>query len=317
VDGQVSRRPESGGHYESWFVRANHPTRPLAVWVRYTTFRSGDGAVDEGELWATWFDGESDRVVTAYDSLPIDACAFGAVGLDVRIGDACLVSDTAQGAADGLAWDLRFTDSPPLLLFPERFYDAAFPKAKQLTPSPTSRVSGTMTVAGETHGLDDWPGCQSHNWGSKHTDLYAWGQVSGFDDDPDSYLECASAKLKIGVSLPMLTPLVLRLDGEDHLLNQPRSWLRNRGRFDHHEWRVVAGGGDLRVTARFTARPDQIATLAYRNPPGGAKICLNSKLARCELTVERPGTPPRRLTSTHRAAFEILGDPADLAGRGM
>jgi hypothetical protein len=26
------------GHYESYFVRANHPTRPLAFWIRYTLF---------------------------------------------------------------------------------------------------------------------------------------------------------------------------------------------------------------------------------------------------------------------------------------
>ena len=26
------------GHYESFFQRANHPTRPLAFWIRYTLF---------------------------------------------------------------------------------------------------------------------------------------------------------------------------------------------------------------------------------------------------------------------------------------
>jgi hypothetical protein len=26
------------GHYESFFQRANHPTRPLAFWIRYTIF---------------------------------------------------------------------------------------------------------------------------------------------------------------------------------------------------------------------------------------------------------------------------------------
>ena len=27
-----------GGHYESWFQRANHPSRPLAFWIHYTIF---------------------------------------------------------------------------------------------------------------------------------------------------------------------------------------------------------------------------------------------------------------------------------------
>jgi hypothetical protein len=315
VDGSVSRRPSSGGHYESWFLRANHPTRSRAVWVRYTTFRSRDGTVDEGELWANWFDG--DRIVTAYDAVPIAGCSFGSSGLDARIGDAVLAEGKASGSAEEIRWDLTFSDSAPILLLPERFYGGAFPKAKQLTTSPTSLVSGTLSVAGEEHALDGWPGCQSHNWGSEHTDLYAWGQVSGFDDEPDAYLECASARVRIGLPLPTMTLAVLRLDGEDHLLNQPRAWLRNRGRFDHHEWYVEARGRALSLTARFSAPRSAFAVLAYRNPPGGEKTCLNSKLARCELTVQRPGRPPRTLTSAHRAAFEVLGDPAALAARGM
>lgn len=32
-------RPEiSDGFYESYFLRANHPERPLAFWIRYTVF---------------------------------------------------------------------------------------------------------------------------------------------------------------------------------------------------------------------------------------------------------------------------------------
>jgi len=40
--------------------------------------------------------------------------------------------------------------------------------------------------------------------------------------------------------------------------------------------------------------------------PGGTHTCLNSKLAACEVTLERSGEPPVTLTTRHRAAFEIL-----------
>ena len=30
------------GHYESFFQRANHPSRPLAFWIRYTIFSPQD-----------------------------------------------------------------------------------------------------------------------------------------------------------------------------------------------------------------------------------------------------------------------------------
>ena len=51
--------------------------------------------------------------------------------------------------------------------------------------------------------------------------------------------------------------------------------------------------------------------LTYANPPGGSKTCLNTKLAACELTLERPGRPPRSWTTASRAAFEILTDRSD------
>ncbi len=38
----ASRR---GGHYESWFLRANHPKEKRAFWLRYTIFRA-EGADD-------------------------------------------------------------------------------------------------------------------------------------------------------------------------------------------------------------------------------------------------------------------------------
>ena len=36
--------PGQGGHYESWFVRANDPYRRRALWIRYTQFIAAEGA---------------------------------------------------------------------------------------------------------------------------------------------------------------------------------------------------------------------------------------------------------------------------------
>jgi hypothetical protein len=49
--------------------------------------------------------------------------------------------------------------------------------------------NGSLTVAGEEIEVVDWVGSQNHNWGSQHTDHYAWGQVAGFDTHPDSFDE--------------------------------------------------------------------------------------------------------------------------------
>ncbi len=52
------------GHYESYFLRANHPTTSQAFWLRYTIF-SPNGSPDQaiGEVWAMMFDGETAKVI--------------------------------------------------------------------------------------------------------------------------------------------------------------------------------------------------------------------------------------------------------------
>jgi hypothetical protein len=78
---------ETGGLYESYFLRANHPEKPLAFWLRYTVFCPRGRPQDaQGELWAIWFDGEAQRIVAVKESRPIAECRFSTERLDARIG---------------------------------------------------------------------------------------------------------------------------------------------------------------------------------------------------------------------------------------
>ena len=77
--------PGQGGHYESWFVRANDPYRRRALWIRYTQFIAADGGRRLGEIWAVWFDGE--RQVAVKEEFPLEHCLVAADRLAVEIGD--------------------------------------------------------------------------------------------------------------------------------------------------------------------------------------------------------------------------------------
>lgn len=303
------------GHYESFFQRGNHPTEPRAFWIRYTIFqpkgRKSDGL---GELWAIYFDGGADRIVAVRETRPLSACAFERSRLAARVGDAVLSQSALAGKAahDGheLGWDLSYT-SPcrPLLLFSESLYDKGFPKAKALVGSPLAVYRGELRVDGDALEIDGWVGSQNHNWGIKHTDAYAWGQVAGFDDSPDAFLELSTARIKLGpVWTPRFTPMVLRLGDEELALNGLGQALRNRGAYDYFSWDFDARRGGVRVRGHIEAPASAFVGLTYLNPPGGSKTCLNSKIARCELTVERKGRPTRTLHTASRAAFEILTD---------
>ena len=57
VEGARFRLGEARGHYESWFVRGNHPSRPLAFWFRYTVTSPAHRPQDSvAELFAIVFD---------------------------------------------------------------------------------------------------------------------------------------------------------------------------------------------------------------------------------------------------------------------
>lgn len=314
-------RGQPEGHYESFFLRANHPSRPLAFWIRYTIFSPRDRPGDAvGELWAIVFDGESGRHATAKEVFPIAACRFDTGDFQVRVGEAELGAGTASASVDGkrhsIGWRLGFSgDAPPVFLLPARLYAGSFPSAKSLVGLPLSRFSGEIAVGGEAISVDGWVGSQNHNWGSRHTDLYAWGQVAGFDDAPDAFLEVATARLRIGpLWSPPITPLVLRLDGREHAATALGRAVLAKGRFAFPSWSFATRTTDILIAGRIEAPPEAFVGLRYPNPPGGQKVCHNSKIASCRIAITDRRTGKVRLLSTrNRAAFEILTDETSAA----
>ena len=234
---------QSTGHYESFFLRANHPTRPLAFWIRYTIFSPKNRNQDAlGELWAIYFNGESNNHITVKQEVPFRHCTFSSTAFFVEINRAQLKPGELHGVVSAkdrsFAWDLTFdANAKPLLLLPFNLYKTKLPSAKSLVSAPMATFNGSLTVNGETVEVVDWVGSQNHNWGSKHTDLYAWGQVAGFDSHPQSFLEVATARLKIGpLWTPYMTLAVLRHDGQEFALNSLFQSLRAKGSFEYFSW---------------------------------------------------------------------------------
>src|SRR5215207_6611320 len=84
--------PSGRGHYESFYLRAAHPTEPRGVWIRYTVTLPADGD-PVGQLWFTYFDRErTPRAVRVDVGEP--STADGAL---IRLGDATLGDATAAG----------------------------------------------------------------------------------------------------------------------------------------------------------------------------------------------------------------------------
>lgn len=302
------------GHYESFFLRANHPSRPLAFWIRYTIFSPLNRPQDAlGELWAIYFNGETNKHVAAKKEVPFRQCTFSSTEFFVEIDGAQLKPGELHGVASAkdssLAWDLTFNgNTKPLLLLPLQLYETRLPAAKSLVSAPLATFNGSLSVNGETVEVVNWVGSQNHNWGSKHTDLYAWGQVAGFDTHPQSFLEVATARLKIGpLWTPYMTLLVLRHNGKAFALNSLIQSLRAKGSFEYFSWNFRSETKEIALEGSISAPQEAFVGLNYYNPPGGNKYCLNTKIAACQLKLKdkRTGSQELLVTSS-RAAFEIL-----------
>jgi hypothetical protein len=302
----------SSGHYESFYLRGNHPHRPLAFWLRYTIFSPVAAPQDAcGQLWAVVFDGESGTHTAATLDVPLADCDFSPTSFEVRVGDAVLDATGLRGRAGEVSWDLHYAGaSDPLYLLPKRFYRGGFPKAKSLVPVPLASFTGSLDIAGRHLDVDGWPGSQNHNWGSRHTDRYTFGQVAGFDNAPDSTLEVATARTRIGpLWTPNLTFLVLRHNGREHAFTSLFRAGRATASVGDGWWSFATGDRTTRVTGRIEAPRSAFVVFPYPDPPGGVKYCLNTKLARCELVVtDRVSSRREVLTSSHGALFEVLGD---------
>jgi hypothetical protein len=310
------RPGQQPGHYESFYQRANHPTKPWAFWIRYTLFSPQarpEAAI--GELWATFFDGETGEHAVAKEEYPLSECRFDRGAFSARVKDRVLspgrLAGTCSSLGDTLSWNLTYDgDQPPVFLLPRWMYQGGLPKAKSLVGTPLATYRGGLAVNGRRIEVRDWVGSQNHNWGSKHTDCYAFGQVAGFDDAPESFLEIVSARVKLGpIRTPTLTFLVLRHRGKEYSLVSLVQSVRAKARFGYFDWDFSSESKGVRIEGRIEASSDAFVGLNYYNPPGGIKHCLNTKIGSCELTVIDRTTGTREvLTTKHRALFEILTD---------
>jgi hypothetical protein len=307
---------QRAGHYESFYQRANHPDRPLAFWIRYTIFApANDPAAAIGELWAVVFDGETGRHTVAKEEFPLADCAFDRTAFNVRIGRSELDSSALAGAAGAIRWELSYEGSePPLLLLPPKMYAGGIPKAKSLVPLPLARFRGSLVVAGDRIEVDDWIGSQNHNWGSEHTSRYAFGQVAGFDEAPDTFLEVATVQARIAgpIRTPELTTLVLRHGGAEYSFVSIGRALRAKARYGYFHWDFATGDDSVRIAGRIAAERAAFVGLRYNNPPGGVKYCLNTKIGSVDLTVrDRRSGRTQTLRAANRALFEILTDDTE------
>jgi hypothetical protein len=309
------------GHVESWFLKANDPRARRAVWLRWTIW-AGDRTPERAlaETWAVAFDAAHGHVATK-TSVPFDRARFAPLGIGATIDGCTLTPDAARGRVESggraIGYDLMIAAppaEPPLRHLPASWmYAPSLPTAKLVSPIPSARISGSVYVEGqgEPWVLDGWPGMVGHNWGRAHAAEYAWGHCNAWDgSDDDVVFEGFSARVRpAGVPLPILTGLHLQVNGTRYPMSGFASLANNAGSMTPRRWSFRGQGSGVELSGEMWADTEDFVGLFYGNPDGSTVHCLNSKIARAELTLTLGGRPPRTLRS-QRAALELtLRDP--------
>jgi hypothetical protein len=301
-------------YYESRYIRANHPELPQALWLRETLLlpTAGDPVAD---VWVMVFDPEGAGNRALKEPYPIDAAVYDYDDWTARIGAATVDDRSARGVVTGrnrsARWDVRITpgSEKPVKLLTERGYNARFPTAKTMVRHPLAQFDGQLELDDVRIVVDGWTGSVNHNWGTRHTPAYAFGQVCGFDDAPDSSLEIVTARAAIGpVSLPAATLFVFRHAGQEFAVRSILGSLQTHGRYRPFSWAFGARVRDQTIEGEIVTAPDDVIGLTYTDTDGGSKYCYNSAIATCRIQLAGKAFERTELVATRRAMFEILTD---------
>ena len=307
------RAATRAGMYESFYLRAVSPERPLGVWIRYTVHKA-PGRPPRGSLWCTVFD--SDRGEPYMSKRTSDRLSAGGGGDWIALGESedgggAIGPGRARGSCGEARWDLRFSsvEAELLHLSPRWLYRAPLPRTKLTSPAPAASFDGVLELAGrDPLELRGWRGMVGHNWGSEHAERWIW--LHGIDfgaDHRDAWLDVALGRLRLaGRTTPWVANGVICLDGRRH----PLGGLGARGLSVQEsaagcELRLPGRDGVL-IEGRVAVPPRTAAGWRYADPDGGEHDVVNCSIAQLDLSV-RPsaGAPPVALRSPHGGVFEL------------
>ena len=296
------------GLYESYFLKAHHPEKPRAFWMRHTVHkRPGHDPI--GSVWLTLFDADADEPVrAAKESFPADRLAADGY---IRIADSWLGPGAATGRVPGTTWDFTFaTDEPEQRHLPyEWMYTKAVPRTKSLTPYPAARFSGRLGG----WDLDGWTGVVSHNWGTEHAERWIYLHCCHFaGHDEHTWLELVTGRIKLGpVTTPWIANGALQLDGTRHRLGGPQRARATKVEEHPTAARFVIPGDGVRIEGELSAPSEHFVAWRYASPDMDERHSVHSSIADLRLRVTRPGRGDVELTARAAATYELGMRPGD------
>lgn len=309
--------PLAAGHYESFYLKASHPTEPVSIWIRYTIHKR-PGAAPLGSLWFTLFDAREERpwaVKATTAEVGAHPDHYVHVG-DARFelgrvfGTAAADVEQSGGAPDHreASWDLTYESAePPFRHLPrDLMYRAPLPRTKLLSPYPDARFSGRVTAGDRVVDITGWRGMVGHNWGTQHAERWIWLHGAGFEGHDDAWFDAALGRIEIGPwTTPWVANGVLSLGGTRHRLGGLGATRRTEVAERPDGATFTLPGKEITVQGQVGADRDDFVGWIYADPDGSEHNAVNCSVANLVLTVSRPAEPPLTLQLAAGAVYEL------------
>ena len=298
-------------HYESYYLKARHPDRAQAFWLRHTVHHPPDKA-PTASLWLTLFDDALPAPVATKATVPGGQLGVPEGGF-IRIGGAELHPGRARGdvpsATTAASWDLTFDSGEEQLahLPAGWMYGAPLPRTKSLTPYPAARFGGRLAIGEHELDLAGWIGMVGHNWGAEHAERWIWmhcGQFEGHGED--TWIDLVLGRVKVG---PVVTPWIgngaLSLAGVRHRLGGPNRVRQTIVEESPARARFVMAGDDARVEALLEAPREQVVAWRYADPEGPEHHTSHCSITDLRLELRRAGGETVELRAPAAASYEL------------
>ena len=313
------------GFHEVWYLTTVDPATGDAFWFRYTLDCPPQGDVEIG-LWAITTPKNAPKTgLAVHDKLPLAKFADRTTdekGFRIECGKYFLERNRATGKVGSgekaIEWDLKWVPNGIGFEHVSSLL-AAIGVAKSAVNSGNLaiEVEGTIKVGGKPIKVAKWSAHQSHTWGSRRPEAWAWAHCNAFNEDKTAVFEGVSASVKkLGISLPNATPIFFRFEGEDHTWDGLGEVFSSRTSWSANKWEFEAENQKILLKGTATVVPDKLISMEYAEPDGRPFYVQHATSADLTLEVwKRVGLrweSAARLTSQGTTAFEIATRVRDM-----
>ena len=296
------------GLYEVWYTMVDDIEREEAYWIRYTMMCPKSNAKREkdqdlndfidslggdGMLWAGFFDAKdpSKNFIAKHRFLLSEVEGSRITNnkeyLVAKIKDAFIYLDGLKGGFETesgrkISWDLKFSHfMEPYITTPDIAKSLGFTNTLVKASHPNIRISGNMTIDGESKDLKSVPGIQYHTYGDGYEIPWEWLSCHTFTDSPDAYLDLGykinKGTLEFFDGEKSMTSWNKKITDKFKVMKKITREKTLTSLSFHLDYKNISFQGEIAVPM------ENLLAVEYQGPQGNSFFCYNSEIAGCKL----------------------------------